>query len=213
MRNIEGYSARYYQRGERVVEHSPSWAPYAYTAYIGPQDFELAAGDCAFMLSPELDAVLRLRGEKTLSSGHFAVVVRGYAPDDAQRVLLTGMNLPYVNGCSIKQLFPPERAGDPCMQQLWMPPFSKEQAHHIHPTARVLLVSHGSGVCVLGMEGKTERVELAKGGKLVLDPMCPHHFETRDEPLSVLPVHVWSSTPGERSHPMMAGTHFTGGGA
>jgi hypothetical protein len=38
--------------------------------------------------------------------------------------------------------------------------------------------------------------------------MCPHHFETQNEPLKVLPVHIWSALPGgaEYDHPMFNGT-------
>ena len=41
----------------------------------------------------------------------------------------------------------------------------------------------------------------------VLERMCPHHFETGDQGLVVLPVHVWSSVPSaEHNHPMFNGT-------
>jgi hypothetical protein len=40
--------------------------------------------------------------------------------------------------------------------------------------------------------------------------MCPHHFETPyDEPLVVVPLHIFSATPGaETMHPMFNGTYL-----
>ncbi len=88
-------------------------------------------------------------------SSHFAVVMRGYTP--APRTIgIDGITiLPYVNGCSTKQLVPPPRAGDPTLQYLLIPPFSKEQAHHIHSTVRAVYVLSGKGVSIVGMEGGT----------------------------------------------------------
>ena len=49
----------------------------------------------------------------------------------------------------------------------------------------------------------------ASGKVCILDKMCPHHFETDDKPLVVIPLHVWSSVgPSETNHPMFNGTHM-----
>ena len=62
------------------------------------------------------------------------------------------------------------------------------------------------------MNGKEYSSALKPGMTCILAPMCPHHFVTGDEPLSVLPVHVWSSTAAEWNHPMFLGTHLTNQG-
>jgi hypothetical protein len=44
--------------------------------------------------------------------------------------------------------------------------------------------------------------------------MAPHHFETENEWLTVLPLHVFSALPGnlESNHPMFNGTFMTNQG-
>lgn len=140
----------------------------------------------------------------------FGVIVRGYTPPQRKVELSHAPQLPYVNGCATAQLFPPLRNGDPTLQHLVIPPYSAEQAHHIHSTVRAVYISKGLGVCVLGMEGCTEQIELQKGMVLVLHAMCPHHFETpQGEALHCIPFHVWSTNAsGEFGHPMYSGTHM-----
>lgn len=211
---VEG--AYYSPVGSKAIVVSPDEALYSFECYIGEHVIELERGDGAFVLGaePTEQWVRRLRGgvpTRRVRSVEFAVVIRGYAPDDAERKLTNGMLLPYVNGCATKQLFPPDRPGDPTWQHLVIPPHSAEQAHHIHATARVVYVLAGRGRSIVGM-GKTVSNELVPGMVCILDPMVPHHFETDDEPLSVLPVHVWSSTAAEWNHPMFLGTHLTNQG-
>lgn len=214
--HIELFGAHYYPPGYVGVRESAISELYSYRCYIGPQQVQVKQGDCAFYVDEDQGGLAagRHRGPWEFHSPKFAVVVRGYAPDNVARRLSTGMLLPYVNGCATKQLFPPERPGDPTFQQLVIPPWSKEQAHHIHSTARVVYVAGGRGVSHVGMEGKTFRTELIPGMVCILDPMCPHHFETpSDNPVDVLPVHIWSTTPGETAHPMYLGTHLMNQGA
>jgi mannose-6-phosphate isomerase-like protein (cupin superfamily) len=89
-----------------------------------------------------------------------------------------------------------------------MPPGSREQEHHVHSTARVVLVLEGRGKSVVGLGGGVRERELLPGTVCIFDPMCPHHFETPfSEPLAVAPLHVFSAIPGvETNHPMFNGT-------
>lgn len=51
--------------------------------------------------------------------------------------------------------------------------------------------------------------ELIPGKTVILQKMCPHHFETDSEHLIVLPLHVFSSIGrAEENHPMFNGTHL-----
>lgn len=211
------WGVRYLPPGETHRVDSPENALYSYRVFHGDAGaetlVEVPAGDCGFFVKPAVSRpgfdALRIRGPYSCAARQFSCIVRGYAPDDAERSLVTPMSLPYVNGCSTKEIFPPERAGDPTLQMLTIPPYSKEQAHHIHSTARVVAVLSGRGDSVVGMEGKTITTELVPGMTVVLDPMCPHHFETpQGEPLVVAPVHVWSTGRGEFDHPMYRGTHM-----
>ena len=132
----------------------------------------------------------------------------GYLPPFRHATYPSAGHLPYVNGCSTAQIFPPLRKGDPTLQWLRIPPHSSEQAHHIHSTARVVLVIDGAGDSVVGMGDGTIRTALTPGTVVVLEPMCPHHFETGREPLVCVPFHVWSSAAAEFAHPMFQGTHL-----
>lgn len=195
----------------KIIESSPD-EMYSYTAYHGVQQFRVEKGDCAFIKTE--DSVQVLRGPIEIASKEFAVVVRGYAPPDKAASLKSRMILPYVNGCSTRQLFPPERPGDPTMQLLTIPPYSSEQAHHIHSTVRVVYVLEGQGWSVVGTATESIRQELVPGMTLVLDNMCPHHFETADSKLLVMPVHIWSALPAglESNHPMFNGTFMVNQG-
>ena len=88
-----------------------------------------------------------------------------------------------------------------------MPPHTSEQAHHIHSTPRVVFVYKGTGSCEYGLGENKKTMSLNEGDVLIIDKMYPHHFITTDEPLVVLPLHIYSSTNLENNHPMMNGTH------
>ena len=204
------YGAWYWERGQRDVYKASDDNLYFYETYIGEHAVIVERGDSMFAVSKDEKEVMRLRGPCTYDSAHFAVVIRGYMGDEIRRRIdQSRTNLPYVNGCSTKQLIPPERAGDPTFQQLIIPPYSKEQAHHIHSTVRAVYILAGKGKSIVGIDDTAAETELLPGMTCVLEPMCPHHFETpQGEPLTCLPVHVFSSTPMEFSHPMFAGTHL-----
>jgi hypothetical protein len=204
--------ARYYPRGSTEIVEAPSGNLYYYRCYLGAHEIAIDRGDCAYWIGDDLESAHLRRGPTKISSQHMATVIRGYMPENKMTSIHQGTTLPYVNGCSTKQLFPPERPGDPTLQLLLMPPHTTEQAHHIHSTSRVVFILRGHGISVVGTPGHTTRQELAPEMGCILEPMCPHHFETGSEPLVCVPLHIYSSTAGETDHPMLRGTHFVGRG-
>ncbi len=204
------YGVRYVPPGARVKMTASETDPYYYEAYAGSHRVTVERGDCLFWLGADKALATLTRGPADIQSEHFATLVRGYAPETRTSTIRNGTVLPYLNGCSTKQIFAPDRPGDPTWQMLLIPPNSSEQAHHIHSTVRVVYVFAGRGTSVVGMNKRTVRTTLEPGMVCVLEKMCPHHFETDDERLLVLPVHVWSSTPAvESNHPMYSGTFRT----
>jgi mannose-6-phosphate isomerase-like protein (cupin superfamily) len=204
------FGVRYVRRGAQEVLEAKDGNLYHYTAYLGHHELAVERGDCVFWISDDLETAHQQRGASKVTSRHIATVVRGYMPEHKSTSMSQGTTLPYVNGCSTKQLFPPERPGDPTLQLLYMPPHTTEQAHHIHSTARVVYILRGRGVSVVGTSEHTTRHDLVPGMTCVLEPMCPHHFETSAEPLVCIPLHVFSSSANEFDHPMFRGTHVVG---
>lgn len=205
----ERYGAHYWHSGEKEIYESAENDLYRYTAFIGAQMLpEIARGGSHLMVGGDLKSVEWTAKTETKFSEHLAVHVAGYQCGEKSVSLGERVNLPYVNGCATRQLFAPERIGDPTFQQLTMPPFTSEQVHHIHPTARVVYVLSGRGWSIVGQKGDDEETELVAGMTCILDPMCPHHFRTEETPLTVLPIHIFSSTPEgmENNHPMFNGT-------
>lgn len=195
----------YFKPGARAHVVSDPSDPYYFETFIGAHEVEVPQGDCLFWLGADLKTAHLTRGGTTLQSPHFATLVRGFAPENKSSTVTGKTVLPYINGCSTKQIFPPDRAGDPTLQMLIIPPESSEQHHHIHSTARCVYVLSGRGTCVIGMNGATT-VPLEPGTVCIFNPMSPHHFETQTEQLVVLPIHVWSSSESEHNHPMFNGT-------
>lgn len=205
----EDFGARFFAPGTVAVVEARPTNLYHYKAYIGTHEVTVEAGDCAYYLGDDARSALLRRGPARISSRHLATVVRGYMPEDKTTTIQQGTTLPYVNGCSTKQLFHAERPGDPTLQLLYMPPHTTEQVHHIHSTARVVYVMAGRGIGVVGLSGHKVSHELSPGTVCVLEPMCPHHFETGADPLLCVPLHVFSSTGRqELDHPMLQGTHL-----
>lgn len=204
------FGAQFFRPGSKAVIEARPTNLYHYRAFIGPADVAVETGDCVYYLGDEARSAWLRRGPTRIASRHLATVVRGYMPEDKSTTISQGTTLPYVNGCSTKQLFPAERPGDPTLQLLYMPPYTTEQAHHVHSTVRVVYVLSGRGVSVVGIGSHTVTHELTHGMVCVLEPMCPHHFETGSEPLLCMPLHVFSSTGRqELEHPMLHGTHLT----
>lgn len=206
----EKYGAYYYDAGTKQAFGNRDSDLYAYSGYHGSHTVVVEKGDSMLFLSPNKTDVFWVPGggEHAIESEHFAVVLRGYQCGRKMCGLQQAVNLPYVNGCATRQLFPPERMGDPTFQQLTIPPYTTEQVHHIHPTVRVVYVYSGRGFSIIGQKTNTEERELLPGMTIMLDPMCPHHFRTEDDYLTVLPIHIYSSLPGdmEKNHPMFNGT-------
>jgi hypothetical protein len=204
------YGVEYFAPGAKAIALAQEDDLYFYTTYIGQHAISVERGDCVYYLSEDKTTAHLQRGPISLDSKHIATVVRGYMPENKSSSIITKTNLPYVNGCSTKQVFPPDRLGDPTLQLLDIPPYSAEQAHHIHSTVRVAYILKGTGRSIVGMEQKFIVEDLYPGKTVILQKMSPHHFETDGEHLIVLPLHVFSSIGNlENNHPMFNGTHFT----
>jgi hypothetical protein len=205
------YGVQYFSPGTEAILEAQEDDLYYYKAFLGAHKVEVERGDCIYYLADDKSTVFLHRGPVVVDSSHIAVVVRGYMPENKSSTITTRTTLPYVNGCSTKQIFPPDRPGDPTLQLLNIPPYSAEQAHHIHSTVRVAYILSGYGRSIVGMENNLVIEELTPGKTVILEKMCPHHFETESEHLLVLPLHVFSSIgPSETNHPMFNGTHMTG---
>ena len=202
------YGVHYFDTSTTCSYESDDEQLYFFKAFIGSQSIEVERGDCVYYFDDNLQKAIVEKGPCTINSKHLATVVRGYMHPYGITTLGGVTTLPYVNGCSTKQLFPPLRLGDPTLQYLKMPPFSKEQEHHIHSTYRVVLILEGQGKSIVGMESHNTTTRLKAGSVIILEPMCPHHFETdTEEHLIALPLHVFSSVgPQEKNHPMFNGT-------
>jgi hypothetical protein len=205
----EVYGVRFFPAGSNTAVEARPTNLYYYRAYIGTHDVAVELGDCVYYVGDDGRSAVLRRGPARVASRYLATVVRGYMPEDKSTTIHQGTTLPYVNGCSTKQLFPPERPGDPTLQLLHMPPHTTEQVHHIHTTVRVVYVLKGRCVNVVGIGDHTVKHELCHGMVCILEPMCPHHFETGNEPMLCTPLHIFSSTGRqELDHPMLYGTHL-----
>lgn len=200
------YGAYYFRGDEPQVYSGRPNDLYSYKAYHGEHTIEIEQGDSLIYVENQGNLAVWVAGPKTVQSKHCAILYRGYQCGSKTVSVDQNVNLPYVNGCATRQLFHPERIGDPTFQQLTMPPHTSEQVHHIHSTPRVVYVKSGRGFSIVGQGDKSETTELVAGMTCVLDPMCPHHFKTEDDYLIVLPAHIYSSTSSEHNHPMFNGT-------
>lgn len=208
-RVMDQFGVQYLEPGASAVIEAQPDDLYHFKSYVGPHRIDVEFGDSVYWIDERVEAAHLSRGPAVVQSPRIATVIRGHMPENKSSGIVTLTNLPYVNGCSTKQVFAPERAGDPTLQILRMPPYSAEQQHHIHSTVRVVYVMQGRGRSVVGMERRTITENLYPGKVVILRKMCPHHFETDDDTLLVLPLHVWSSVgASENNHPMFNGTHM-----
>lgn len=207
---LQLYGSYYYPAGTNHIYEASANQTYYYKTFIGNHVIEVSYGDSVYYISADKTEAYLKKGPLTISSLHCATLIRGFMGSPVTASLKEGTVLPYVNGCSTRQIIYPQRLGDPTLQFLKIPAYSKEQAHHIHSTARVVYILNGSGDSIVGMEGKSTTVKLEAGMVCILEPMCPHHFETpHGEHLEVVPLHVFSSVGSiESSHPMFNGTHL-----
>ena len=180
---------------------------YDFTACVGVHTVQVDKGDCAYWVSDDQSTALVQRGPTSIESVHLATVIRGYMPGDRQASLEVGTNLPYVNGCSTRQIFAPERRGPysaavtyPAIQCRTGPSHPLYCSGCTSPFRKRAASWAWKSVCHSGTTGMV----------CILNPMCPHHFETpQGEPLVVLPLHIFSSVgPVEQAHPMFHGTHM-----
>jgi quercetin dioxygenase-like cupin family protein len=194
---------RLFKKGETEIIKGSGL--YAHTIYVGNHKVDVARGDTAWAVSDK--KVFVAPGKRSIETNSMCVVLRGYnCPYRSSAINGSDTNLPYINGCSTDQLIHPIRPGDPTLQKLTIPPHASEQKHHIHSTARVVYVYEGQGWSIIGMKGDEKHL-LEEGDVIILDKMEPHHFETEDSSLTVIPFHVYSSTPLEHNHAMKLGTH------
>jgi hypothetical protein len=107
--------------------------------------------------------------------------------------------LRYIDGCSDSLLIPPVLRGDPCLNLLHLPPWTR-QTPHTHPSVRIGLVIHGAGWCVT--PGK--RTMLEPGRAIVIAAAGVHCFHTDDQELAVVAYHPDSDFgPTHEDHPMI----------
>ena len=204
---LEKFGAEFYTTNKTSYTTSRTQDLYHFTLYTGKKKIEIDNGDCVFYTQSNIAKVST--GPTSIESNEFAVVIRGYKPPQKKAEIGNLTTLPFINGCSTRQIFAPERIGDPTLQLLSLPPHSSEQAHHMHTTARVAKVISGTGTCVIGLEKSSYSKKLEPGTIIVIHPMCPHNFETKEDGLLVMPLHIFSSAPGslEFNHPMFNGSH------
>lgn len=204
------YGVDYFDSETNTVVESHLDDLYFFKTFIGKNNITIEKGDSIFYLSEDKTTAHIKCGLASITSHHIATIIRGYMPEEKSSTITKKTVLPYVNGCSTKQIFPPERPGDPTLQLLGIPPYSSEQAHHIHSTARVVYILSGTGRCVVGMGKNCVTEKLYPGKSIILKKMCPHHFETDSDHLIALPLHVFSSVGSlENNHPMFHGTYLT----
>lgn len=189
-----------------IVDCSPTEL-YQYRVFVGHHLIETSVR-CSYWLIDGNRVISQTGNNQPLESQCMCVEIFGYTPEYRSSTFDRGTDLPYVNGCSTKQLINANRPGDPTFQYLFIPAGTSEQVHHIHATPRVVYVLKGQGVSVVGTPGKSKKYDLTPGDVVVLEKMVPHHFETSDQDLIVLPLHVFSTVgQQEFDHPMYNGTH------
>ena len=204
------YGAYYYYCDSPCVYESDPNQAYYFKTYIGEHKIDVCLGDSIYYISEDDQTAFVAKGPVSIVSKKCATIIRGFMASPITASLNESTVLPYVNGCSTRQIIYPQRLGDPTLQYLKIPAYSKEQAHHIHSTARVVYIRKGKGISIVGMEGRSTNSILEEGMVCILQPMCPHHFETPyNQHLEVVPLHVFSSVGHlESSHPMFNGTHL-----
>lgn len=180
---------------------------YQYKVYVGINSIYLDPKSSYWYIDGS-SVVCKTGDSTTYVSEHMCVEIYGYTPETRTSTFSKGTDLPYINGCSTKQLISAVRPGDPTFQMLYIPAGTSEQAHHIHATARVVYVASGCGKSIVGTPSSNTSYELNQGDVIILPKMVPHHFKTETSDLLVLPVHIFSSIGSEEfNHPMFNGTH------
>lgn len=194
--------------GTSDVVESSAHDLYQYKTYIGKHQVQTNTKSSYWYFDGD-SVVCEVGTGGVIDSSILCTEIFGYTPERRTSSFSRLTDLPYINGCSSKQLINPNRLGDPTWQMLNIPEFTSEQAHHIHSTARVVYVLSGVGKSHVGQGSHVNSFDLEPGDVLILDKMIPHHFSTEETGLVVLPLHVFSSVDQEFNHPMFNGTHRT----
>jgi quercetin dioxygenase-like cupin family protein len=198
-------------RNQSTIVESTVDDLYQYRVFIGKHQI-VTAKSSSYWFIDNNQVVCKSGDGSILDSDIVCTEIYGYTPEQRSSTFSKKADLPYINGCSTKQLIPPVRPGDPTFQLLVMPPNTSEQEHHIHATARVVYVYKGSGTAIVGSADVAEKFELIEGDVIILDKMSAHHFETGPQELIVIPLHIFSShSSAEYDHPMFNGTHRLAG--
>lgn len=191
---------------EISVSNSTEKDLYQYRCYIQSQPI-ITDPICSYWYLNDREIGCFTGDDSIFEDFDVCVEIFGYTPETRTSTYTRGTDLPYLNGCSTKQLIPPNRLGDPTWQLLQMQPNTTEQKHHVHSTARVVYVISGSGYSMVGMSNNIKVHKLSKGMVLILDKLEPHHFVSSEDGLLVAPLHIFSSSSDEFNHPMFNGTH------
>lgn len=197
----------FFDSKEPAIVESTDTDLYQYKAYIGEHTLLTNPKSSYWYINKNI--VGCFTGNHTdFKTNLLCVEIFGYTPEDRTSSYHRYTDLPYINGCSSKQLIPPNRLGDPTLQMLYIPENTSEQEHHIHSTTRIVYVAKGNGFSHVGTKDNFKTTELYPGLVIILDKMVPHHFSTENSDLIVLPLHIFSSIGNaEHNHPMFNGTH------
>jgi hypothetical protein len=180
---------------------------YQYRVYVGKNKIKTDS-KCSYWYIDSSSVYCCTGDGSIIDSNIMCVEIFGYTPENKMSTFRRGTDLPYINGCSTKQLIPVSRPGDPTFQMLLIPSGTSEQSHHIHATSRIVYVLKGQGNSIVGTPNNCVSYPLCEGDIIILSKMIPHHFETKDKDLIVLPLHIFSSIAIEEfNHPMYNGTH------
>jgi mannose-6-phosphate isomerase-like protein (cupin superfamily) len=194
------------KNGNKDIVESGDIDLYQYSSFIGGHVIKTSKRNSYWYIDNG-SVVARTGDGSTIESKILCTEIVGYTPETRTSSFSRLTDLPYINGCSSKQLINPNRLGDPTWQMLHIPPYTSEQAHHIHSTTRVVYVLSGKGQSHIGQGKRVKSFDLNPGDVLILDKMIPHHFSTNKDSLVVLPLHIFSSIDQEFNHPMFNGTH------
>ena len=199
-------SYKHFSKADTTIIESGALDLYQYKVYLGTHEIYTSKKNSYWYLAGS-QVISETGDDNKLYSSSLCVEIFGYTPEKRTSSYSKLTDLPYINGCSTKQLINPNRLGDPTWQMLYIPPHTMEQAHHIHSTTRIVYVLSGEGTSHMGQKENAKKIKLSPGDILVLDKMVPHHFSTEETGLVVLPLHVFSSIDHESNHPMFNGTH------
>lgn len=114
--------------------------------------------------------------------------------------------LRYIDGCSDSLLIAPVMRGDPCLNLLYIPPYT-DQTAHTHPSVRVGMIVDGEGRC----QTPGQDVPLTAGLVFAIRTGGLHSFHTQEQSLRIVAWHPDSDFgPTHEQHPMLNRTIVNG---